>query len=181
MPPIRFELMPNALYLVSLGSDGSQHLGPELSLGISIPFERDWSVLVRGRGALAFDVQTPPGEANDSSCSPSLYSWCFGDSDFRAPLGVDIGARFEHVAIGDGRHSLLVGFDVAGSITYYANFYEHIEPSLGLGVAGALRLGYRRNRFTVSLAVGGRLEGDPMAETVWAGATAGLNFSFAFQ
>lgn len=171
LPCLRLEFMSSALYLASLGGDGSRHLGPEFSFGISIPFELDWSVIVRGRYAVAFDLQTPPGETSDS----------FWDYDFRTPLGVDIGIRFDHEAIGDGRHALLIGFDIAGSVTYYANRYEHIDPSVGLGLAGALRLGYRLNRFTVSLVVGGRLEGDPIAETVWAGASAGLNFSLAFR
>lgn len=179
-PAMRIELMPSALYLASFGETPSLHYGPELSMGVTVPLDVSWSVVVRGRGALALDEQTPSGELNDAPpCGGSFWTFCEGDADFRAPLGLDVGVRLDQEVAGRRSFALLLGFEIAGSVTMYASTYERIGPSMGLGASGALRIGFRRNRFSLVVFAGGRLEGDPILRAGWAAAVGGLNFSFA--
>lgn len=173
-PVVRVEVMPSVLCLASFGETPGRHFGPELSLGVTLPLDASWSVLARGRGALAFDEQTPAGEINDAPpCGGSFWAFCEGDADFRTPLGLDAGVRLDHAVIGRRSFALLLGFEIAGSLTVYANTYEHIGPSMGLGASGALRIGFRRNRFSFVLFAGGRVEGDPIARLGWAAGVGG--------
>lgn len=179
---IAFMLDVRALYLASLEHAGGMHAGAELALGARITLLPSWALVLRGRMAMAFDVQTPTRELYDGACGWSGYYFpsygCTGDADMRFPVGGDVGLRLMHVE--PLRDGLAVGLstELVGTGTVYENSYEHVTRTGGLGGGASVTAELRiRDRWVVGLVAGGRIEASLAGQTGWGTAFGGFQFS----
>ncbi len=173
---------PRALYLTELRDGGGRHAGPELAVGLRIPFDRSWAVVLRARGALAFDLESPAGELSPVSCGGYYFYSCSGDTDMRFPIGGEAGLRFDDVTWIGGATQLVVGAELVVSGSAYFDSYEETQQRPGaLGGAMALTLELLfGERWGLGLVGGGRLEVGLDAANAWAALHAGLRISRRF-
>jgi hypothetical protein len=173
---------PRALYLSELRNGGGRHGGPELALGLRVPLDSSWAVVLRARAALAFDIESPAGEVHSaSSCGDYLVSLCI-DMDLRFPVGGEVGVRFDDVTLLGDATQLVLGAELLVSGSAYLDSYEDSEVNpAALGGALALTLEFLfGERWGLGVVGGGRLEASLDGSAAWAALHAGLRISRRF-
>ncbi|MFN7701155.1 MAG: hypothetical protein ACK5U8_24900 [Deltaproteobacteria bacterium] len=173
---------PRALYLSELREGGGRHGGPELAIGLRIPFDLSWAVVLRARTALAFDIESPAGEVSNVSCGGYYVFPCGLDVDMRYPVGGEVGVRFDDVTLLDDATQLVLGAELLVSGSAYLDSYEETEVNPG-ALGGALALTLELlfgERWGVGGVGGGRVEAGLDGRAAWAALHAGLRISRRF-
>jgi hypothetical protein len=155
---IRFEGAIGVEYLVGLHS-GEVHAGPQLRLGLAFPITRQLDLTLHARGSLALDVASPGSEVRTPPVCSSGYffSSCSSDEDYVSTAGGDAGVRAHFLLGFDAENAALVTLAGGLSYTYFANAYENVAESQGLGTYARVGITYQRGRrFRVGLELGGR-------------------------
>jgi len=179
---IAVTIEPRALYLTSLRASRSRHGGPELALGVRVPFAPSWAVVLRARGAFGFDIVSPEGESDGTTCGGYYFYSCSPDTDMRFPIGGEVGVRLDDLSpLGRGV-TFAIGLELLISGTGYLDSYEDATRTFGsLGAAASLTLELLvGERWGVGLAAGGRLEAELDGSTGWAGGHGGVRISRRF-
>ena len=154
---IRFEGAVGVEYLVGLHS-GEVHAGPQLRLGLAFPLTRQLDLTLHARGSFALDVTSPRSEVRAPTvCGGYYFSSCSSDDDSVTTVGGDAGIR-AHLLLGfDAENAALVTLAGGLSYTYFANSYENVAESQGLGTYARVGITYQRGpRTRVGLELGGR-------------------------
>ncbi len=90
-------------------------------------------------------------------CPERLLYSCSSDSDYVSTLGGDAGVRAHFLLGFDAENAALVTLAGGLSYTYFANSYENVAESQGLGTYARVGITYQRGqRFRVGLELGGR-------------------------
>ena len=154
----RFEGAIGVEYLAGLHS-GEVHAGPQLRLGLAFPITRQLDLTLHARGSLALDVASPGSEVRTPPVCSSGYffSSCSSDEDYVSTVGGDAGVRAHFLLGFDAQNAALVTLAGGLSYTYFANSYENVAESQGLGTYARVGITYQRGRrFRVGLELGGR-------------------------
>ena len=172
-------------YLRSDGGSGGEHVVTELVFGGRLAVVEGFGVHLRGRLGFAADIQTPPDELNDRTCS-AASSGAFGglggtpgscgiDTDWRFPVGLEVGAGYVagwHVARSFG---ISLGFDASLSLTYLVNTYERVAATMALGgLVDTFVMANVGERGGVGFVLGGRVERDDGSGLLWLGMHFGI-------
>lgn len=155
---IRLEGAIGVEYLAGLHS-GEVHVGPQLRLGLAFPLTSQLDLTLHARGSYAFDVASPGSEVRTPTvCSGGLlFSSCSRDDDNVYTVGGDAGVRAHWLLGFDAENAALVTLAGGLSYTYFANSYENVAESQGLGTYARVGITYQRGRrFRVGLELGGR-------------------------
>lgn len=154
---IRFEGAIGVEYLVGMHS-GEVHAGPQLRLGVAVPLTRALDLTLHARASLAFDVTSPRSEVRSpTTCGGYYFYSCSSDDDYVLTAGADAGVRGHFLLGFDAENAALVTLAGGLSYTYFANTYENVAESQGLGTYARVGITYQRGQRTrVGLELGGR-------------------------
>ena len=154
---VRIEGAIGVEYLVGMHS-GEVHAGPQLRLGLAFPLTRSLDLTLHARGSFAFDVVSPHSEVRSpTTCGGYYFYSCTSDDDSVFTVGGDAGVR-AHLLLGfDAENAALLTLAGGLSYTYFANSYENVAESQGLGTYARIGITYQRGqRMRIGLELGGR-------------------------
>ena len=154
---IRIEGAIGIEYLVGMHS-GEVHAGPQLRFGLAFALTRELDLTLHARGSLAFDVTSPRSEVRSpTTCGGYYFYSCSSDDDRVFTVGGDAGVRAHFLLGFDAENAALVTLAGGLSYTYFANSYENVAESQGLGTYARVGITYQRGRhMRVGLELGGR-------------------------